>query len=240
MIYFYTGTPGSGKSLHMASVIYDAILKGKNVIANFEINEHYFDKVRHPEKLGKFIYVNNREWMENAYTTRQAYDPVRETYFRGVVPENHYTYFDGLYSFALQFHKRDKKGNIKLGQTLVVLDECQELLNNRTWARKDRAEWIAFFREHRKYGFEVYLISQDDKVIDKQVRNVLQYKVEHRSVKNYKLGGKLLALLNGGQLFVWIMSNYQIRGRDGRLCSEFYNGRKFYDFYDSFQTFHTG
>ena len=240
MIYFYTGTPGSGKSLHMASVIYDAILKGVNVIANFEINEHYFDKVRHPEKLGKFIYVNNREWLENAYTTRQAYDPVKETYFRGVVPENHYTYFDGLYSFALNFHKRDKNGNFILGQTLVVLDECQELLNNRTWARKDRAEWIAFFREHRKYGFDVYLISQDDKVIDKQVRNVLQYKVEHRSVKNYKLAGKLLALLNGGELFVWIMSNYQIRGKDGRLCSEFYNGRYFYNFYNSFQTFHTG
>ena len=39
MIYFYTGTPGSGKSLHMASEIYEAMYKGKNVIANFEINE---------------------------------------------------------------------------------------------------------------------------------------------------------------------------------------------------------
>lgn len=240
MIYFYTGTPGSGKSLHMASVIHDAILKGVNVIANFRINEGYFDKVRHPEKLGKFIYAGNREWLENAYTSRQAYDPVRETYFRGVVPENRYTYFDGLYSFAMQFHKRRRDGTFIEHQTFVVLDECQELLNNRTWARKDRTEWISFLREHRKFGFDVYLISQDDKVIDKQVRNVLQYKVEHRAVRNYKLAGKLLALLNGGQLFVWIMSNYQIRGKDGRICSEFYNGRKYYAFYDSCQTFHTG
>lgn len=240
MIYFYTGTPGSGKSLHMASVIYDYLLKGVNVIANFQINEHYFDKVRHPEKLGKFIYVPNREWMENAYTTRQAYDPVKEVYFRGTVPKDRYTYFDGLYSFALQFHERKKNGLIKEHQTIVVLDECQELLNNRTWARKDRVEWVSFLREHRKYGFDVYLISQDDNVIDKQVRNILQYKVEHRSVKNYKAAGKLLALLNGGQLFVWILSNYQIRGKEGRICSEFYTGRKFYDFYNSYQTFHTG
>ena len=47
MIYFYTGTPGSGKSLHMASEIYEAMYKGKNVIANFEINESYFEKAKH-------------------------------------------------------------------------------------------------------------------------------------------------------------------------------------------------
>lgn len=240
MLYFYTGTPGSGKSLHMASVIYESILKGINVIANFEINEHYFDNVKHPEWLGKFIYVPNRQWMENAYTARQVYDPVRDVYFRGTVPDGHYTYFDGLYSFALQFHRRNKNGLMIEHQTIVVLDECQELLNNRTWARKDRPEWVSFFREHRKYGFDVYLISQDDKVIDKQVRNVLEYKVQHRSVRNYKTAGKLLALLRGGQLFVWILSSYQIRGQSGRICSEFYTGKKFYDFYNSYQTFHTG
>lgn len=240
MIYFYTGTPGSGKSLHMASVIYDAIWNGRNVIANFEINEGYFAKARHPEKLGRFVYVNNREWLENAYTSRRSYDPVRESEFKGIVPDGRYTYLDGLYSFARNFHKRDRKGNFILGQTLLVFDECQELFNNRNWAKKDRLDWIAFFREHRKFGFDIYLISQDDKVIDKQLRAVLQYRVEHRSVKNYKLGGLLLSLLSGGYLFVWIMSNYQIKGKEGRLCSKFFTGKKFFDFYDSFQTFHAG
>lgn len=240
MIYFYTGTPGSGKSLHMASVIYESILKGKNVIANFEVNESYFEKVKHPEKLGKFIYVSNRDWLESAYTTRRTVSPIDGNAMRGVVPPDHYTYLDGLYNFALMYHKRDRRGNFKEGQTLLVLDECQELFNNRTWAKKDRLDWISFFREHRKYGYEVYLISQDDKVIDKQVRAVLQFKVEHRSVANYKAAGKLLALLHGGSYFVWIMSNYQIRSKDARLCSEYYTGRKFYDFYNTCQTFHTG
>lgn len=240
MIYFYTGTPGSGKSLHMASEIYDALLAGKNVIANFAINEHYFDNLKHPERLGKFVYVSNREWLESAYTNRQTVNPLTGNIMRGVVPPDRYTYLDGLYNFALMYHKRDRKGNIKEGQTLLVFDECQELFNNRSWAKKDRLDWISFFREHRKYGYEVYLISQDDKVIDKQVRAVLQYKVEHRSVANYKMAGKLLALLHGGSYFVWILSNYQIRGKDGRMCSEYFTGRKFYDFYNSYQTFHTG
>lgn len=240
MIYFYTGTPGSGKSLHMASVIYDSICRGKNVIANFEINEDYFSKKRRPEKLGKFVYVNNREWLKNAYTDRISYDPVKECEFKGVIPDGHYTYLDGLYSYAENYHKKNRKGEFIEHQTLLVLDECQELFNNRTWARKDRLEWIAFFREHRKYGYDVYLISQDDKVIDKQLRSILQYRVEHRSVSNYKAGGKLLALIRGGSLFVWIMSNYQIKGSEGRLCSEFFTGRKFFDFYNSYATFHQG
>ncbi|MBO5472206.1 MAG: hypothetical protein J6A08_00210 [Lachnospiraceae bacterium] len=240
MIYFYTGTPGSGKSLHMAAEIYDAVWRGKNVIANFPINESYFAKAKHPEKLGRFIYVPNSQWMESAYTTRQAYDPVREAYFRGTVPPDHYTYLDGLYSYALQFHKRDRKGRIIEHQTLLVLDECQGLFNNRSWAKKDRTAWVDFFREHRKYGFDIYLISQDDQVIDKQIRAVLQFKVEHRSVKNYKLAGKLLAFLSGGNLFVWILSNYQIRSRDAWIKSEYFTGRKFYDFYNSYETFHTG
>lgn len=240
MIYFYTGTPGSGKSLHMASVIYESIMKGKNVIANFEVNESYFEKVKHPEKLGEFIYVSNREWLESAYTNRRTVTPIDGKAMKGVVPPDHYTYLDGLYNFALMYHDRDRRGSIKEGQTLLVFDECQELFNNRTWAKKDRLDWISFFREHRKYGYEIYLISQDDKVIDKQVRAVLQFKVEHRSVANYKAAGKLLALFHGGSYFVWIMSNYQIRSKDSRLCSEYYTGRKFYNFYDTCQTFHTG
>ena len=240
MIYFYTGTPGSGKSLHMASEIYDAMWKGTNVIANFEINESYFAKAKHPEKLGKFIHVSNTEWLTNAYTNRVTVDPKTGERLKGTIPPDHYTYLDGLYSFALQFHARDWRGNIKEHQTILVLDECQELFNNRNWAKKDRLDWIAFFREHRKYGYDIYLISQDDKVIDKQVRAVLQFKVEHRSVKNYKAGGRLLALLSGGELFVWILSNYQIRSRDSRICSEYFTGKKFYEFYNSYQTFHTG
>lgn len=240
MICFYTGTPGSGKSLHMASEIYDALKSGKNVIANFAINERYFDNAKHPERLGKFIYVSNREWLENAYTSRQTINPLTGDAMRGIVPVNRYTYLDGLYNYALMYHKRDNKGNIKEHQTLLVFDECQELFNNRSWAKKDRLDWIAFFREHRKYGFDVYLISQDDKVIDKQVRAVLQFRVEHRSVGNYKLGGKLLALLHGGHYFVWIMSNYQMRSKDARLCAGYFTGRKFFDFYNSYQTFHAG
>ena len=38
MIYMYTGTPGSGKSYHVAKEIYWNLRHGRNVIANFDIN----------------------------------------------------------------------------------------------------------------------------------------------------------------------------------------------------------
>ena len=105
MIYFLTGRPGGGKSLTMAEKIYKALKSGKNVIANFEINEDYFKKCRHPEKLGKFLYVPNEWWLNNGFTN---IDPRL----------NRYSYIDGLYGFAKNFHKTNEKGQIKEGQTL--------------------------------------------------------------------------------------------------------------------------
>lgn len=57
MIMFYSGTPGSGKSLHMAREIY-LYLNSRHdrlVICNFQVN---LDGLRYPER---FVYLSNRE-----------------------------------------------------------------------------------------------------------------------------------------------------------------------------------
>ena len=41
-IYLYTGTPGSGKSYHMANVIYYDVRRGAPVVCNFDINRELF------------------------------------------------------------------------------------------------------------------------------------------------------------------------------------------------------
>lgn len=235
MINFFTGRPRNGKSLHMAMIIYKEMKKGKNVIANFEINESIFDRFRkkHPDKLGTFICMNNTYWLNNSY--KNSIDS------RGNLnapPRDRYTYIEGLYGYAEQFHKRNSRGQIIEGQTLLVLDECQELFNSRSWNRSDRLEWCSFFRQHGKYGYDVYLISQDDKVIDKQIRSILQYEYEHRCVNNYKLAGKLLGILSGGRLFVCVKKMYGVRSKDARIKSTFFSGQeRFYAFYDSYKPF---
>ncbi|MDI2984197.1 zonular occludens toxin domain-containing protein [Clostridioides difficile] len=59
MIYFYSGTNGSGKSLHTARIIYNRLfVQKKDVIANFCINMNVYHS---KSKKGKFFYVNNRD-----------------------------------------------------------------------------------------------------------------------------------------------------------------------------------
>lgn len=51
--YLFTGTPGSGKSAHMAQIIYWQVKLGRPVIANFEINTDTF------EDASSFVYLPN-------------------------------------------------------------------------------------------------------------------------------------------------------------------------------------
>lgn len=52
-IYLLTGTPGSGKSLHMARLIYWQTRRGNKCICNFEINEGML------KNEGNYEYVGN-------------------------------------------------------------------------------------------------------------------------------------------------------------------------------------
>ena len=227
MIYFINGRPGGGKSLTTAEYIYKALKRGKNVIANFEINERYFAKCHHSEKLGRFLYVPNEGWQNNGY--------------RNIDPRvKQFSYIDGLYGFALNFHHTDKRGRMKEKQTLLVLDEGADLFNSRTFNARDRLTWCRFFRQHRKLGYTVYLVAQDDSDVDKQIRELLQKEIECRCVSSMKIFGRVLGLFTGGKLFIRIFRDYTLKGarkKDAKEGSQFFTGRKFYDFYDSYKLF---
>ena len=171
MIDLYTGTPGSGKSLHCAKEIYTKICRGKNVIANFDINMSAFPKRK--KHLGLFVYLDNSEL-----------DPAL------------------LIELALSYHKRNTNGHIIEGQTLLVFDECQILFNSRDWQAKDRSRWATFFTQHRKFGYNIILITQYDRLIDRQIRSLVEYEVIHRKISNFKTLGFFLGLFFKGNIFI--------------------------------------
>lgn len=72
------------------------------------------------------------------------------------------------------------------GQTLVVIDECQVFFNPREFSKKDRLPWVNFFTMHRHLGFNFILVSQFDRLVDRQIRNNFEYEVVHRKCNNYK------------------------------------------------------
>lgn len=193
MIYLYTGTPGSGKSLHAARDIYYRLTKHKfkNVIANFNINLKLIKK-----KGAKFYYLDNSE-----LTVKY------------------------LVNYAINNHTMGVEN-----QTLVVVDECQVLWNAREWQNnKERMDWIKFFTQHRKFGYNFILISQNDRMIDRQIRALIEYEQKHRKVNNFKLG-KLVPF----PLFACITYWY---GVNERLGVEFFRFRKKWSrMYDSYAT----
>ena len=152
-VYLYSGTPGSGKSLHVVKDIRDKLLRGGNVIANFPINLDNI-KPRKNKKLGIFKYVDN--------------DDLTVQY---------------LFNFYKKYHVKGKEK-----QTLLVIDECQTKFDPRDFRDKSRKSFNRFFSLHRKLGFNVILVSQNDRLVDRQIRCNIEYNVIHRKVNNYKFG----------------------------------------------------
>lgn len=137
-----------------------------------------------------------------------------------------------LVAYALEHHKIGKEG-----QCLVVIDECQIIFNCRTFGQKDRNDWIQFFAQHRKLGFNFILITQADRMIDKQIRSLVETEVKHRKLNNYGFGGMILSLLTLGKTW-FIAIDYWYGGNKLKLGSQVFSYDKKYEkVYDSYRLF---
>lgn len=200
MIELYSGTPGSGKSLHLARKVRDSLKFNCPVIGTFHINE-------------KCLYRRSKY----PYTYMNIYD---------LTP-------DKILEYA-EKNKKYKKPKVE-NSFLLVIDECQRILNSREWqTNKDRQKWLTFFAEHRHFGFNIILVAQMDIMIDRQVRGCIEYNYIHRKVDNFGLAGYLLKPFVGN--FCVIKTWYLVKGTN--LGSEFIRGnKKLYGFYDTFEDF---
>lgn len=205
MITLYTGTPGSGKTYHCAAVIYDALLVDhKNVISNFSVDlSCYPEKYR--SKLGEFVFIDTFKLSPKFLET-----------------------------WAIEHNSMiTKGGQIREGQTLVVIDEAQLILGSRQWQLASRMEWLEFFSLHRKYGYDVILISQSDRMLDKQVRCLCEYEEKHRKASNFGKVGKVMGVVGGGSLFCVSKFWY---GVHERIDTKFIRpSKKIFAFYDSYK-----
>jgi zona occludens toxin (predicted ATPase) len=202
MISLYSGTPGSGKSLHAASIIFWMLKRGRPVVCNFPVNVSKISKK--PEKIN-FFELNNDE----------------------MTPEWLIT-FSKVYFWSVG-------GPVKEGSITLIIDECQLLFNAREWQKTGRSEWLSFFTQHRKYGYNIILVAQFDRMIDRQIRSLIEYEYVHRKVSNFGVGGFFLNLFAGGKLFVAVKIWYPLNEKIG---SEFFRAKKkYYSLYNIFDTF---
>lgn len=119
-------------------------------------------------------------------------------------------------------------------QTLLIIDEAQVIFNARDFQGSGRQEWCNFFAQHRKHGFNIILIAQFDRLLDRQIRCLIETEVRHRKLNNYGFGGLLLGIT--GTYFVSI--EYWYGGNKLKLGSDVYRFSKAKaNIYNSFQMF---
>lgn len=191
MIYLYSGTPGSGKSLHSIRDIKFKLEHGGNVISNFPV------AIERIKNKGNFVYLENKNL---------------------TVPF--------LMDYAVKNHVRGKEN-----QTLLVIDEAQALFNPREYTRADRKEYNHFFSIHRHIGYNVILITQNDRLLDRQIRCLLEYEIKHRKINNFKTIGQLLPLKTFACIRYWYGVNEKID------TSFFVYTKKLGRLYDSYRLF---
>lgn len=143
-------------------------------------------------------------------------------------------YPDWVKEYGLS-HNLNKNGSVKMGQTLLVIDEAQNVFDARQWNCSGRKEWNEFFAVHRHYGFDIILITQNIKSLDKRIQANAEFEVLHRNMKHYKNLGFVLSLFFGGHLFVWVKR--YLSTKDKVASKWFIGSKRKFRYYDSFVLF---
>lgn len=207
VIELFTGFPGGGKSYAATATgiqVADASLGKKTVVANFPI------KPKQPmfAKLRKKAKPKESRWI---YKSNEEL----------TVP----------FLINLSIEKGWTK---KESSAILIFDEAGIPFNSRSWNRPDRAEWVLFLTQHRKFGYDVIFITQDTSLIDKQIRKLCEFEVIHRKMNNM-IYFKWLSLFRI-TLFGAISYNNAIKNSKGQLKLYIYKS-KIADRYDSMNLF---
>ena len=146
--------------------------------------------------------------------------------------------YQNIYSlkpeFLVDYARKNlpKKGNPE-GSFLLVIDEAQRIFNSRAWNSADRSSWITFFAEHRHLGYDIILISQNDRMLDRQIRGLIEYEFVCRKMSQFGIFGKIFSLFSGQ--FVVVQRWYPLKEK---ISASFFRGEKsLYNFYNSFEDF---
>lgn len=141
---------------------------------------HVISDVMHYLRLGKPVIANFQLNFSAIKSDKKRKRCIDNFHY---VKNNDLT-VDFLVNFSMQYFK-DKK--IKESQILLVIDEAQLMFNSREYARSNRMQFISFFSQHRKLGYECILVCQYDRMLDRQIRAIVEYEKLHRKLNNFSI-----------------------------------------------------
>jgi len=177
VIALVTGAPGSGKSYYAVRIIADSLMRGQPVATNIELKPGWERRVANLNPLNRLMPWRRRRVEERLRANLFVTADLEELF-------------------------RVRVSGKAEGRFKIVLDECHNWMNARTWdsdptgrakdknaAVNARLEVVRFFSQHRKIGADVYAITQDAANIDRQVRTLFEYHIRLKALHNFKVMG---------------------------------------------------
>lgn len=119
-------------------------------------------------------------------------------------------------------------------QGIIIIDEAQIPFNSREGLNRNRMKWISFFSKHRHYFYDIILITQHDRMLDRQIRSLVETEYKHRKLTNFGAKGWFMIVIFH-KMFVAVQYWYPIQEK---VSAEFFNLRKSVcKLYDTFKRF---
>ena len=185
VIALVTGPPGHGKSYYAVRKIAQAIRQRKPIATNIALRPDWPEYIAR-RNLAMYLRPDARRWL-----LRHGRELVH-------VSDD----LDELFSIRLR-----GRGE---GRGVMILDEAHNWMNARTWNAKGRGDVVRFMTQHRKLGWDVYLIAQQDTMIDAQVRGNFEMRIRLRNLKKARFCG--VPITGGVNLFLAIWEFFAAPG----------------------------
>jgi hypothetical protein len=179
VICVVTGPPGAGKTLYTVQKIAEAILAGKYVATNVLLADDWAERIADTTVLR---FQKRRRAAKCAEWRRRM------------------VYVETLGELARVRLSTEgfERGKLE-GRGVAVFDEAGEALDSRAWNedKERRRADNRFMRQHRKLGWDVYLVAQEEEQLDARVRGMAEYLIRLRNLKREPrvLGVSLGAIL---------------------------------------------
>lgn len=99
-----------------------------------------------------------------------------------------------------------RSGPCRENSRLLVIDEAQLIFNSRDWNAEGRRNWIEFFTQHRKLGWRVLLITQDKKMLDKQIIALAENNYIHRKMSSFGFVSRIISLFFANRAIAYVVN----------------------------------
>jgi hypothetical protein len=179
------GTPGSGKSAVAVARMLAHLWRGGVAACNFSLVDGWAEtyvknKIIYillrmfrfvlPGAAEKYLFVKSTSLYKRLYRV-DSLPAIRKIF---PLQESVWSFLD--------------TGKYSEGSGLLVLDECQLVFNTRNcMVGSKNLDWIEFFTQHRKLGWNCVLIAHSMEMIDSQIRPLAEYTSTFRNLQKVRI-----------------------------------------------------